>query len=78
VRGLIAISLAIGHLLGGPAEGERSTLAIACSTRHIGVAVTVAASVPGPRTLVLVAFYTLMSAAISLSYLRWRRVSATG
>jgi bile acid:Na+ symporter, BASS family len=73
--GLIAILLAIGHLIGGPAEGERTVLAIACSTRHIAVAVTVAASVPGPRTFVLVAFYTLMSVGISLAYLRWRRVS---
>jgi len=35
--------------------------------------VLVAASVPGPRTSVLVAFYTLMSAVISIPYLRWRR-----
>jgi hypothetical protein len=68
--GLIAISLAIGHLIGGPAEGERTVLAIACSTRHIAIAVTVAASVPGPRTFVLVVFYTLMSVGISLVYLR--------
>lgn len=42
---LVAISLAIGHLLGGPAEDDRTALAIACATRHIGIAVLVAASV---------------------------------
>jgi BASS family bile acid:Na+ symporter len=70
---LVAISLAIGHLLGGPAEDDRTALAIACGTRHIGIAVLVAASVPGPRTSVLVAFYILTSAVISIPYLRWRR-----
>jgi hypothetical protein len=75
LAGLIAISLAIGHLLGGPAEDDRTALAIACATRHIGIAVLVAASVPGPRTSVLVAFYTVMSAVISIPYLRWCRVS---
>ena len=77
LAGLIAISLAIGHLLGGPAEADRTALAIACATRHIGIAVLVATSVPGPRTSVLVAFYTLMSAVVSIPYLRWRRVSAS-
>jgi BASS family bile acid:Na+ symporter len=70
---LVAISLAIGHLLGGPAEDDRTALAIACATRHIGIAVLVAASVPGPRTSVLIAFYILTSAVISIPYLRWRR-----
>jgi len=77
LAGLIAISLAIGHLLGGPVEDDRTALAIACATRHIGIAVLVAASVPGPRTSVLVAFYTLISAVISISYLRWRRGSGS-
>ena len=74
---LIAISLAIGHLLGGPAEDDRTALAIACATRHIGIAVLGAASVPGPRTSVLVAFYTLTSAVVSIPYLRWRRATAS-
>jgi bile acid:Na+ symporter, BASS family len=74
---LVAISLAIGHLLGGPAEGDRTALAIACATRHIGIAVLVAASVPGPRTSVIVAFYILTSAVISIPYLRWRRASGS-
>lgn len=74
---LVAISLAIGHLLGGPAEDDRTALAIACATRHIGIAVLVAASVPGPRTSDLIAFYILTSAVISIPYLRWRRASAS-
>ncbi len=70
---LIALALAIGHWLGGPAEDDRTALAIACSTRHLGIAVLVAASLPGPRTAVIVAVYILTSALISIPYLRWRR-----
>jgi predicted Na+-dependent transporter len=66
-------ALAIGHLLGGPAEDDRTALAIACSTRHLGIAVLVAASVPGPRTAVIVSVYILTAAAISIPYLKWRR-----
>jgi BASS family bile acid:Na+ symporter len=39
---------AIGHALGGPNPGHRTALAIACATRHIGIAVLVATSFPGP------------------------------
>jgi BASS family bile acid:Na+ symporter len=73
---LIVVALAIGHLLGGPAEDDRSVLAVACATRHIGIAVLVAASLPGPRTAVIVAAYIVTSAAISLPYIRWRRAVA--
>ena len=71
---LIVLALAIGHLLGGPAEDDRTALAIACATRHIGVAIMVATSLPGPRTIVILAVYITTSAVISLPYLRWRRV----
>lgn len=77
LAGLIAIALAIGHLLGGPAEEDRTALAIACSTRHLGIAVLVAASLPGPRTAVIIAFYILTSAVISIPYLRWRRATVS-
>jgi bile acid:Na+ symporter, BASS family len=31
-------SLTIGHLFGGPAPGNRTSLAVACTTRHVGLA----------------------------------------
>ncbi len=68
-----AVALAIGHLLGWVAVEDRTALAIACSTRHLGIAVLVAASVPGPRTAVVVAVYILTATAISIPYLKWRR-----
>jgi len=73
---LIVVALAIGHFLGGPAEDDRSVLAVACATRHIGIAVLVAASLPGPRTAVIIAVYIVTSAAISFPYIRWRRAVA--
>ena len=73
---LIVMALAIGHVFGGPTEDDRTALAIACATRHIGVAVMVAASLPGPRTVVILAVYIMTSLVISLPYLRWRRAMA--
>jgi BASS family bile acid:Na+ symporter len=73
---LLAIAMAIGHLLGGPEPGDRTALAVACATRHIGIAVIVAAMFPGPRTIVVLAVYVVASVGVSLPYLRWRRGTA--
>ena len=73
IAALTAASLAVGHLLGGPDEGDRSALATACASRHLAVAILVAATVPGPRTAVLVASYVITSAIISLVYMKWRQ-----
>lgn len=74
---LILIALVIGHLVGGPKEENRSALAVACATRHIGVAVVVATSLPGVRMAVVISIYIAISVAITLPYTRWRRVVAT-
>ena len=70
---LVAMALAIGHVLGGPAHDDRTALAVACASRHIGIAVLVAASLPGPRTAVIIAVYIVASAVVCIPYLRWRR-----
>lgn len=67
------LALAIGHWLGGPDEGHRSSLAVSCATRHIGLALLIAANVRGPRTLALVAAYLFASALVCIPYIRWRR-----
>ena len=66
-------SLALGHLFGGPAPETRTALAVACTTRHVGLALLVGANARGPRTLSLVAGYVVATALISLPYIRWRR-----
>ena len=70
---LLLVALAIGHVLGGPGADERTALAIACATRHIGVAVVVATGFRGPKTAVLIAAYVVASALVAIPYLRWRR-----
>jgi predicted Na+-dependent transporter len=66
-------SLTLGHLFGGPAPETRTSLAVACTTRHVGLALLVGANVRGPSTLSLVAGYLVATALISLPYIRWRR-----
>jgi predicted Na+-dependent transporter len=70
---LVIAALAIGHLLGGPESDNRTGLAIACATRHIGLAMLIAATVPGLHTPVFVTAYILASAAVSIPYMKWRQ-----
>ncbi|BCH25034.1 bile acid:sodium symporter family protein [Mesorhizobium sp. L-8-3] len=72
---LMLIALAIGHLFGGPEPGDRTALAIACVTRHVGIAVIVATTFRGPKTMVILAAYVVASVLVSIPYLRWRKRS---
>jgi BASS family bile acid:Na+ symporter len=49
---------------------------VACASRHLGIALLVAASLPGPRTAVIIAVYIVASAVVCIPYLRWRRAAA--
>lgn len=71
--GLGLTALAAGHLLGGPQPDDRTALAVACATRHVGIAALAAAAVPGERTLVLLLAYLVVATVLSFGYLRWRR-----
>jgi bile acid:Na+ symporter, BASS family len=70
-------ALAAGHALGGPDPGNRTSLAVATASRHIGLALLVAASVKGPHALARVTAYLLGSAIVSVPYLRWRSKAVT-
>jgi len=65
-------ALAIGHALGGPDPEERSALAVACATRHVGIALVIASSVGRPGVAVLVLANVLAAAIVSILYLKWR------
>ncbi len=67
------VALIIGHLFGGPESSDRTGLAIACATRHVGIAMLVAASLPGPKTAVLIVAYLLAAAVVSIPYLQRRK-----
>jgi len=72
-------AIASGHLLGGPRPQDRTSLAVTCSTRHVGLALLVAANAKSPNALPLVAGYVVCSAVVSIPYVRWRaRVHAAG
>lgn len=73
---LLLTALGIGHLMGGPDPDDRTALAVACATRHVGIAITVAITFPGTRTSVLLAAYIVVSLLVSLPYLRWRQHTA--
>ena len=64
-------AIVTGHWLGGPNPADRSSLAMACASRHIGLALLIAAHSPGRRALALVVTYLLASAIVSIPYLRW-------
>ncbi len=70
------VALAIGHAFGGPDPDRRTGLAVACALRHIGVAVLVATSLPGPKTATILAVYVVTSTAVSVPYVAWRRHQA--
>ena len=76
LAGMTAVALAIGHALGGPDPANRTALAVSCASRHVGIAMLAASTVPGPRTVALVLAYLLASAAVSIPYLKWRRSTA--
>lgn len=73
---LLVAALAIGHALGGPEPADRTALAIACATRHVGLAVLVASAFPGPKTTVLIGSYIVASAIVTIPYLRSRKARA--
>jgi BASS family bile acid:Na+ symporter len=70
---LILFALLIGQLLGGPNPDDRTALAIACATRHVGVALIVATEFVGVQTVVLVIAYFVTALIVSSIYLTWRR-----
>jgi BASS family bile acid:Na+ symporter len=65
------IAILAGHLLGGPEPSDRTSLAVACASRHIGLALLVAANAPGGKTIALVVAYLLASAVVSIAYILW-------
>jgi BASS family bile acid:Na+ symporter len=78
VLAIIAFALVgftAGHLLGGPDPKDRTVLAIATATRHPAIAITVAGANAGEADIKLVAaavlLYALVSAIVSVPYLKW-------
>lgn len=65
-------AIGVGHALGGPEPANRTSLAVACASRHIGLALLIAANARKQQTLALVVAYLLAASAVSIPYLWWR------
>ncbi len=66
-------ALLIGHILGGPEPRGRTSLAVSCSRRHVGLALLVAADARSDTALTIVAGYLLASTLVAIPYIAWRR-----
>ena len=74
----IALGLAVGHLMGGPAPGDRTVLAFANASRHPGIALAIASANFPDEKLVLpaVMLFLITSTVLTIPYTRWRRASS--
>jgi BASS family bile acid:Na+ symporter len=73
------IGLAVGHLLGGSDEDDRTVLACATASRHPGVAMVVASLADQPLAPVGVLLAVLVGELAVVPYKRWRqRLRAAG
>ena len=74
------VGLAVGHLLGGPIEGDRTALAMSTASRHPAVALAVTTADPragAPPELAVILIYLVVAMLLSLPYQKWRsRVAA--
>lgn len=76
---LATAALAIGHLLGGPGEGNRAALATAASLRHPGVAMAMAASAgtaASQQITATILIYLIIATLLGIAYDRWRKPAA--
>ena len=71
--GLTVAAMAAGHLLGGPAFGDRAALAIAASSRHTSMAALIAAiNFPDKKgTMVVIVVYKIATMIATIPYTKW-------
>jgi len=78
IAAIVVAGLAVGHLLGGPIEGDRTALAMATASRHPAVALAVATSSvesqPKPE-LAVILLYLVVATLVSIPYQKWRHRS---
>jgi BASS family bile acid:Na+ symporter len=71
------VGLGVGHLMGGPAEEDRTVLALSTASRHPGVALAIAGAVAEDKAAVsaavLLAF--LVGTIVTVPYVKWRQRS---
>ncbi|TFU03355.1 hypothetical protein EUV02_09245 [Polymorphobacter arshaanensis] len=73
---IIGFALAVGHWLGGPDEGNRGALAVACAARHPGVAIALSTTVFPERQVEItgaVLLFLLVNLVVTVPYMKWRQ-----
>jgi BASS family bile acid:Na+ symporter len=75
---MVVISLAIGHLLGGPRRDQRSALATACIARNIGLALFIAElSDYGQHFIPTLLTYMILGGLLAVPYAVWSKRQLT-
>jgi BASS family bile acid:Na+ symporter len=69
----VLVGLASGHLLGGPLPEERAVLAVACASRHPGLAIAIAqANFPDEKLVApAVLLYLVVMVVVTSVYAKW-------
>jgi len=74
---LTLVTLAGGHLLGGPCPEDRSALAVASSLRHPGLAMMIAkVELPDQKITAVILAYIVVGAIAAIPYTAWRKRAA--
>jgi BASS family bile acid:Na+ symporter len=71
----VAVGTVTGHLLGAPQADERGVLALACGSRHPGIALAIAhANFPDDQNVLpALLLYLVIGALVATPYLQWIR-----
>ncbi|MFZ4688497.1 MAG: hypothetical protein ACOYLS_04610 [Polymorphobacter sp.] len=75
IMAIIGFALLVGHLLGGPDEGNRGALAVASAARHPGVAIALSVGIfPNFSAEITgaVLLFLLANVVLTLPYVKWR------
>lgn len=71
---MVLFSLAIGHILGGPTEDERSALAVASIARNIGLALLITTLSGVEKEIIpTLLSYMLLGAIVAIPYSLWSK-----
>jgi BASS family bile acid:Na+ symporter len=75
---MVVVSLAIGHLLGGPRRDQRSALATACIARNVGLALFIAElSDYGQHLIPTILTYMILGGLLAVPYAVWSKRQLT-
>lgn len=72
------VAVSVGHVLGPARPADRTALAVFCATRHLGIALLLAATLLGGGAGLLVIAYALCALLVTALYLRWRARTLDG